>query len=249
MGLTLPNIQSIFIPDPGHTLLEVDLKGADAQVVAWESNDDDLKCAFRAGVDVHSKNAEDMLGASFSSLSENDPRRKQLRYEYKRAVHATNYGGKSRTIARTNGWTVHETERFQQKWLSLHPGILEWHTKVRSSLSSVRGVSNAFGYRITFYDRIDSLLPQALAWIPQSTVAILCFKGALAVRAQLPEVPILMNNHDSNIFQAPTPQLTVLLPQIHSLLHIPIPYPDPLLIPWELKLSDKSWGDCKPREW
>lgn len=66
MPLVLPNVRKLFIPDPGYTIYEADLRGADAMVVAWEADDEDLKDAFRRGLDVHAKNAEDMLGSLFT---------------------------------------------------------------------------------------------------------------------------------------------------------------------------------------
>ncbi len=62
MTIILPNIRKLFIPDSGHFIASVDLSGADAQVVAWEAEDEDLKAAFRAGIPIHQKNAEDMFG-------------------------------------------------------------------------------------------------------------------------------------------------------------------------------------------
>ena len=59
--MSLPNVRELFLPDPDHVMFECDLKGADAQVVAWEADDEDLKAAFRAGIDVHSKNAKDIF--------------------------------------------------------------------------------------------------------------------------------------------------------------------------------------------
>ena len=54
--IALPNVRKIFIPDPGYLIGEVDLSGAEAQVVAWAAGDEDLKKAFRAGINVHIKN-------------------------------------------------------------------------------------------------------------------------------------------------------------------------------------------------
>ena len=42
-SIPLPNIRKIFIPDPVYILIDSDLAGADAQVVAWEADDEDLK--------------------------------------------------------------------------------------------------------------------------------------------------------------------------------------------------------------
>lgn len=242
--IILPNVRKMFIPDPGYRVFDADLKGADAQVVAWEANDEELKAAFRAGLDVHAKNAEDMWGSEFTRLQGHA--RYSKRQQNKVAVHLTNYGGKARTLAVTQRWTVHEAERWQRRWFSLHPGILDWHRRVEDSLRTTRTVSNAFGYRIIYFDRIDSVFGQALAWGPQSTVGIVAFRGYCQICDRHPEVEPLLQNHDSDVFQIP---LRVPLAHdfnaIRSALAITVPYSDPLVIPWDLSYSDASWGDVQ----
>ena len=41
--LTLPNLRKMFIPDPGKFIFDCDLEQADAQVVAWEADDDEQR--------------------------------------------------------------------------------------------------------------------------------------------------------------------------------------------------------------
>jgi DNA polymerase-1 len=245
----LPNIRKLFIPDPGHILLDCDLSGADAQVVAWESEDEDLKDAFRRGLKLHKKNAADMWGAEFTSLSEDSPQYKRLYDEIKKGVHATNYLGSARTLAITLGWTVAKAEQFQSRWFALHPGIkTKFHGRVHAELSRSRSVTNKFGFRIFYFDRIDSVFSEAVAWLPQSTVANTCFKGALQVRERLPWVQILLQVHDSLVLQIPRHRLPDIV-QIRDALTNTIPYSDPLTIPWSLKLSPVSWGDAKDYKW
>jgi DNA polymerase-1 len=237
----LPNVRKFFIPDPGMVILEADLKGADAQVVAWEAEDEDLKRAFRAGLDVHSKNAEDVLGTRFTLI--NDPEAKaRVRKQYKFAIHGTNYGGSPPAIAAAAGWTVHEADTFQKRWFSIHPKIKDWHTRVQHNLLTKREVRNVYGYRRHYFDRVDDLLPEALAWGPQSTVAIACFDGMLQLESRFPWVELLLQVHDSVVFQIPEAQLT-LLPQIGEALQTVTPFEDPLTIPWDIAGSRVSWGD------
>lgn len=247
--LELPNIRKVFIPDPGKTIFDCDLAGADAQVVAWEAEDEDLKAAFRRGEDIHAKNATDMWGSKFSSLSIDDPKRSKIRKQNKQGVHATNYGVSSRTLAMILGWTVKETEDFMARWFSMHPGILKWHERTQASLERSKSVSNAFGFRKVYTDRIDLLLPQALAWVPQSTVGLVC---AMAMNnlEDIPWVEMLIQVHDSNVFQIPTDYVNPhRLKVIKEQMTITIPYPDPLIIPFSLSYSTKSWGDCKKHPW
>jgi DNA polymerase-1 len=244
--MKLPNVRKLFVPDKGFVLLDADLSGADAQVVAWEANDSGLKAAFRSGIDIHSKNAEEMWGDDFRALK--GFARKAKRQTLKTSVHATNYGAAARTLALNPaiGFTYAEAEWFQERWFSLHPGIKEWHMRTRDSLFASRSVHNAFGYRIIYFDRIDSLLPQALAWIPQSTVAEVCFRGALQLERELSDVEMLLQVHDSIVFQIPEKLYEPsTLSRIKRALEVPIPYPDPLVIRWKLAASPISWGDTK----
>lgn len=250
-----PAIRSLIVPDPGYVLCDADLGGADAQVVAAEAEDTLLLDAFAAGLDVHSLNAEMVFGEKYTRAAGTNKtgERGHLRQQTKQAVHGTNYGASARTIASTLGWTVHEAEIFQRKWFSLHPGIRNWHRHVESTLRSTRTATNRFGYRIIYYDRVDGLLPEALAWIPQSTVALTTFYGAKQVDDALnangvEQVEWLLQVHDSLVFQIRREAIDRLLPLVEKLLRVPIPYDRPLTIPWKIGISAKSWHHCEPWE-
>jgi DNA polymerase-1 len=255
LSITLPNVRKLFIADPGFTMFEADLKGADAQVVAWEANDDDLKKGFREGIDIHSKNAADMWGVDFTKLDPHSYARKAKRQECKHTVHGINYGCSPRTTAIQRGWLVREAERFHTRWMSMHPGIAAWHNRIKSQLEANRTIQNAFGFRRVFFDRIDGAFTEALAWIPQSTVAINTYQGAFQLEEKFwPSQAeatwatsldgILLQTHDSINFQFRNDQIPQATDIAKSLL-VKTPYPDPLYIPWDLKRSDKSWGEMQ----
>jgi len=171
-----------------------------------------------------------------------------LYHECKQAVHASNYGAAARTIAITLGWTVTEAEDFQNKWFGLHPGIRAWQRRIDTQLQSTRTVWNKFGFRRIYFDRVEGLLPEGLAWIPQSTVAIVSFRAGLKLEKEVPWCQLLIQVHDSFVFQFPFDKRGQ-LKTIKEAMRVIIPYDDPLEIPWGLKVSDKSWGDCKATEW
>jgi DNA polymerase I-like protein with 3'-5' exonuclease and polymerase domains len=142
--------------------------------------------------------------------------------------------------------TVHQAELLQSRWFAAHPGIKEWHRRTERQLQTSRMVVNKFGYRRVYFDRIEGLLPEALAWVPQSTVAIYINKIWDAVVTQLKEVQVLMQVHDSLVWQAPTATYESIRLQFKSIAStISIPYDDPLIIPVGFKSSIHSWGDCK----
>lgn len=258
LSITLPNVRKIFATDPGYVQYEADLKGADAQVVAWEADDDDLKAAFRAGIDIHAKNAEDMWGREFTCLPAGSHARDHKRQECKHTVHGVDYGCTPRTTAIQRGWLVSEAERFHKRWFALHPGIPRWHDRVRRDLARNRTITNAFGFRRVFFDRIENCFTEALAWVPQSTVALNTYHGALQLeRKYWPEQlepsyypepnnyeGIILQTHDSLNAQfklIKNPEWR----EIAKTLLVLTPYPDPLYIPWDLKQSTKSWGEME----
>ena len=244
----LPNVRKLFLPDKGHLICDVDLSGADAQVVAWEANDADLKNAFRAGMDVHDHNGKSLWGDRYNR--DKVARKYSMRDELKRAVHGTNYAAGVRTLSATLGWPQSEVRGFQDAWFKLHPGIKEWHRRTERDLQTRRSVANKFGYRIVYFDRPDNLLPKGLAWIPQSTVAGVCARGTVSLSKRIPWVNILLQVHDSIVFQAPFHRCnTGAFSEIREALRVPIPYDNTLEIPWGLAFSEKSWGDVAKTKW
>lgn len=256
----LPNIRRFFVPDPGRTIFSADLAGADAQVVAWEAEDENLKDAFRKGLKLHIKNTRDMFpekvkGWSSEAIKATD-RPGGIYHNNKKAVHLTNYGGSGRRMAVVLGWTVAESDTWQRKWFGLHPKIKQWHRRVegwlvgresqwKSGKPEPRTIYNRFGFRIVYFDRIQGILPEALAWIPQSTVALNCAKGALQAQGAIgPDFELLLDNHDELVFQLPH-RYEQNLDVIQHALEVEIPYPDPLTIQWDINMSRKSWGDTK----
>ena len=249
MNFQLPNIRRAFTPDPGHLLLDVDLTGADAQVVAWEADEPALKGAFLNGEDIHNFNGRRVWGNVY------DPkkvRRKLMwRDECKRAVHGTNYAAGVRGLQLALSWSTREVEQFRSTWFRLNPKIRAWHERVDREVRTTRTIRNAFGYRIIYFDRADGLLPEALAWIPQSTIAAVTCRAALRIAQWCPWAPLLLQVHDSLVFQLPFRyDRPCYYRQIKEALEVEIPFPnDPRVIPWGIKSSECSWGDLHKHDW
>ena len=243
----------MFIPDPGKVIVDADLSGADAQVVAWEADDAKLKAAFKAGRSVHLMNGEDLLGAEFTNAAghhKNPGTPKGRMYEaLKRFVHGTNYLSSARNLHLNPAiaWPLAECISRQGRWFTLHPSIREWHGRVAEQLGKSHSIRNQFGYRIVYFDRLDSVLTQAVAWGPQSTVAEVCFRGALRLQKEIPWAELLLQVHDSIVFQIPSHRWgeASTLDTLKRTLENAVPYPDPLIIQWGIAGSATSWGDCK----
>jgi len=238
--IKIPNLRKIFVPDPGHIICEVDLQKADLMVVIYEAEDDELKQMAKSGVNMHIENAKAIFGGNPTKSSSPN----SSYHKAKQGVHLTNYGGQPATLARELGITKHEADIFQSRWFAAHPGIKKWQDRVQNSLDTTRTVNNRFGYRIRFFDRPADLLDKALAWVPQSTVAIVINKGWANINLRVPEVTVLMQVHDSLVVQIPFNNKTQLLQQVKNCMEIVVPYADPLVIALDFKMSEKSWGDA-----
>jgi DNA polymerase I-like protein with 3'-5' exonuclease and polymerase domains len=244
----LPNIRRTIIPDTGHVIVDCDLSGADAQVVAWEAGDEELKAAFKAGLKIHVKNATDLLGDEFVRLAPDTPAYNRIYASMKAFVHGVNYGESSRTLAITQGWALAVAERRRHKWFSLHPAIPAWHRRVSHQLETHHRVVNPFGFHIVFMDKPDAVFTQALAWVPQSTVGNTCTRGILQTRERLDWIQPLIQVHDSGVFQFRRERLRDILYLRDALLNA-IPYRDPLTIQWGVAISDRSWGEVTKMSW
>lgn len=245
-----PNVRALFRPDPGWLLVDADLSGADAQIVFAEAGEQTTIDRLRAGAKLHTETATAFFGERFATapgdLKNKLTPKGRMYDDCKRAAHATNYGGGSNTVAAAVGWTRADATRFQRLWLrELHPGVGAWRDRVEIELRETRTTSNRFGYRIFWFDRIDSVLPEALAWGPQSAVAITTYRAAGQLRRAFGFVQFLLQVHDSLVFQIPIGERSA-LPAIEEALAVPIPYAPILVIPWKLAISTESWGEAQP---
>jgi DNA polymerase I-like protein with 3'-5' exonuclease and polymerase domains len=196
---------------------------------------------------MHLRHAIEVGGESFDGLDPKGHAYYALRQSYKHSTHGVHYVASARAIALHPSirWPLAKAERYRTRYLLRRPGIRRWHDRTQHELASSRTATNRFGYRIIYFDRIEGLLPQAVAWVPQSTVALVCFKGALQLKKALPWVDMLLQVHDSIVFQVPLHRADS-VQEIKRHLAVPVPYkPEPLVIPWGLSRSEKSWGDCQ----
>lgn len=239
-GLQLPNIRSLFIPDPGMTYFDIDLASADLRIVVWEADEPEMKAMLKAGLDPYTEIAKEFYNDP--TINKKDPRRQT----FKSFAHGTNYLGTAEGLAGRLGLSVSDAKRTQEWYFKRFPKIKLWQENLIDQVYKKRMVQNVFGYRCNFFDRIEgTIFNEAAAWIPQSTVACLINRAYLNIYEQLKEVQILLQVHDSLAGQYPTHLDSVLQPRIIQCAEISLPYAgDPLIIPVGIKTSTASWGDC-----
>lgn len=237
--LDLPNVRSLFIPDPGHTFFDIDLSSADLRIVVWEADEPELKAMLHEGLDPYTEIAKEFYHDP--TITKKDPRRQT----FKSFAHGTNYLGTAKGLAERLGLPVKQAEQTQRWYFDRFPRIKRWQDDLKDQVVKRRMVQNVFGHRCYFFDRIEgTIFNQAAAWIPQSTVACLINHAYVAIDRDLPEVDILLQVHDSLAGQFPSHLGDRAVNAIVSKAEIALPYSDPLVIPVGVKTSSESWGAC-----
>lgn len=242
----LPDVRRIFIPDPGWTLIDADQVGADARVMAWEAGGK-YKADFISGVKMHVETMKYIYPDAYVK----DPKHEPQYTKCKNMHYGTNYVGSARGIASQAAIPLHMVQRFQPWHFAKYPEIKDVHRRVEYSLATTREVWNRLGYRVHYFGRTESLLPDAVNWLCQSTVACVTQRGKVILFREFRNVvQLLLDVHDSLIFQVKTNSLRQVLPELRQALDsIVVPYPDPLRLPWSFKSSDRSWGEAEPVKW
>jgi len=239
-GLELPNIRSLFIPDPGMTFFDIDLASADLRIVVWEADEPEMKRMLLEGYDPYTEIAKEFYRDP--AITKKDPRRQT----FKSFAHGTNYLGTAKGLAERLGLSVHQAEQTQKWYFNRFPKIKKWQDDLKDQVCKRRMVQNVFGYRCYFFGRIEgTIFNEAAAWKPQSTVACLINRAYVAIDRDLPEVDILLQVHDSLAGQFPRHLGDWMTQQIVAKAEIALPYTDPLIIPVGVKTSNESWGGCE----
>lgn len=247
-GQGLPNVRKLFVTDPGMEYFDIDLDSADARIVVKESGCVKMQEWFDAGKKPYVEVAKEYYQDP-SITKEHDAYK-----AFKVICHATNYGGSSGEIAnrmpksaKVGGLDETGILRIQKWYLeTMFPEIKAWQDKIERQVRQFRYVENVFGYRIWFFDRLEgTIFKQAIAAVPQSTVACLINRGYRNIFEHERDIKILLQVHDSLAGQYPVTRREDCLKKILDHCTIELPYSSgPLVIPVGIKTSSVSWGDC-----
>lgn len=245
-GLELPNIRSLFLPDPGNTCFDIDLSKADLRIVYWEADEAEGKAMLREGKDPYVELAREFYHDPSITKKRENGTDHPLYKKFKSFAHGSHYLGSARGLATNLGLTVHEAEKTQAWYFGKFPSIEKYQTDIINQVNKRHYVENIFGYRLYIFDRIDNAAYRmAAAWKPQSTVACVINRGYYNIYKNLREAQVLLQVHDSLMGQYPTHLGDWAKKRVIEECSILLPYSDPLTIPVGIKTSTESWGDCK----
>lgn len=245
-ALQLPNVRKIFVPDPGFTIFDTDLSKADLRIVQRESGEPELGAMLKEGRDPYVEIAREFYKDPSIRKTRDDGSEHPKYRTFKSFAHGTHYLGTPHGLAARLGLSIHQAETTQRWYLGRFRRIAAWQKEFCAALKSRRYVSNIFGYRRYYFDRVDeATCREAIAWLPQSTVALYINKIWMNIYKNYPSIWVLLQVHDSLVGQFPTWKYAQSMKDLEEASHIVLPYDDPLVIPVGIKTSKMSWGACE----
>lgn len=265
-GTNLQNIteslRSIFVADPGYKFANLDLEQGDSRnvgAICWNTFVEEHGEAF-AGSYLNACESGDLHTTVTKMVQPNLPwgtapdkeiaeapfyRGQSYRQGSKKLGHGSNYLGKPAHMAHQSRFPVANVKDFQSAYFAAFPCIPAWHQNVFWKLKNLGYLETLFNDRRYFFGRPeeDSTRREGVAHCPQSMTGKEINIGILNLwRAN--RVQLLVQVHDSILFQFPEEQEDEIIPWALEALKAPLVLAKdrPFVVPTEAK-SGWNWGN------
>jgi DNA polymerase I-like protein with 3'-5' exonuclease and polymerase domains len=244
------------VPDPGYVFFYNDLERAESLVVAHITGDPLMLKHHAPGVNAHKELGSLLFGMPVSDIDKEG----DVYYLAKRTRHAGNYmlGWKKfqdivNKDAAVTGVALDAAyaKKLIGGYRDLHTGLTRWWNHTRAELLKSGTLHNLFGRPREFFEYLDSILPEAVAYVPQSTVGDLLNYGFLRCYhdpvLKALGVRYLMQVHDAIGGQVPEEHLAAAMTRMRQLMRIPLlnPRGEEFIVPIEINIGP-SWGEVAP---
>lgn len=265
-GTNLQNVteslRSVFVADPGMKFANLDLEQADSRnlgALIWEHLFEEMG-EKEAGRYLDACEAGDLHTYVCKLCNPQLPwgtapdrqiadqflyRTKSYRDGSKVLGHGSNYLGTPITMAKHTKFPVQLVKHFQFQYFANFPAIPKYHQYVLNNLTNFASLTTLFGRRRFFFGRPDdaATLREAVAYSPQSMTGDEINEGILKLwRAN--RIQLLMQVHDSILFQYPEEMEAEILPWALKTLQVPITLRGgrEFVVPTEAKVG-WNWGN------
>ena len=201
-------IRKMFIPKPGHVLVDADYSQIELRVLAHIANDETMQEAFRSGMDIHTVTASQVFGVAPEAVT-------ALQRRNAKAVNfGIVYGISEFSLAEDIGVSRYEAKNYIDSYLANYHGV-------RDYMKDVVANARECGYTQTLYGR-KRYIPElkssnfnirqgaeriALNTPIQGTAADLIKLAMIrvyqALKDHYPEATLLLQVHDELIIECP----------------------------------------------
>jgi DNA polymerase-1 len=240
-----PVMRNLFKAREGRWICEADFSQLELRILALLSQDEKLSEWYAQGIDVHTKNAQELFGVE-------EPTKEQ-RQLAKREVYGMSYGGDAETI-----WsslvvdfpqlTIGLVEELMRRWYKAHPQIAAFQKRnLRQAKENGFVEAPLSGRRYYFYGPVE---PTKVYNFPiQTTAADIINPACLKLDSALDweTESILFQVHDSLICEGP--DLLSLCDRMKDALESEVTFGDAkVTFPIDFKVGT-NWGTAEEMEW
>ncbi len=260
-----PAARYIYVPsDPEWCLIEADFSQGENRLTAWYANDQErLQRLGIPGFSEHKLNAEIFFGVPYNEVvKDNSPDAPYGRA--KKLTHGINYGEGPRKIAMNLDLPEKDVRDWLFKWRIANRPTVDWMEKVSKEAEHSGVLTNVFSRKRWFWT--NRLYGESLSFLPQSTLADICFRAmiglmyerigwpiesALKVSSVLAPLPwparLLLQVHDSLVLEAPKALVPEVVKCVKAVMEQSWPQLGGFSVPAEFNVAPAgmSWGETK----
>lgn len=246
-----PNLQNIdrdkdirrqfIVSKPENVLIQADFKQAEGRVIATMAQDEYLRSMFSdPTIDMFNELSDQLYGVGNWG--------KEERVRTKAFFYGLSYGRKAGSIAIEYKMSVREAERRLREFMSLIPATANWQQEVKAKVLRGDDLVTPFGRRRRFWlitkQNQDSVLNEALSYLPQSTASDICLSAFIRLRPRLRGLGFVrLTIHDALVVECSEDrkeEVGNIL--VEEMLRAGKEYTD--YVPFAVDLSyGKTWGD------
>lgn len=271
-GTNLQNVteslRSVFVADPGYKFANLDLEQGDSRNVGalcwnilvanpdWSEQSAGRYLDACESGDLHTtvtRMVQPRLPwgtAPDKEIAERDfVRGKSYRQASKVLGHGSNYLGTPPTMAKHSKFPLAAVKDFQRDYFAAFPCIVGYHAWVAHQIKQFAMIETLFGRRRFFFGRPmeGTTLREATAYAPQSMTADAINTGILALWRSNKPIHLLMQVHDSILFQYPEELEDEIIPWALEALkaRLRLKRDREFFVPTEAKVG-WNWGNESP---
>lgn len=241
-SIKLPNVKKIFLPDEGREICDADYSGADIMIVAADS-----ECRWLLDYFANPRGCGKVYAYIASEFLQREITQYDKEYKvFKGVFHGTNYLMGVNRLASMASIPVELAKQLQEFYYTLCPEVKQWQEQVVREINTKGYITNIFGRRGWYLNKHDPMINnKAASFKPQSSIADLMNHAMVAMYEKYPEMDILLQVHDSAVVQYPKEYAELYRKRVIECMEIPLPYKETLIIPADIQVSYKSYGDVQ----
>lgn len=241
----VPAIRTLFVPSPGHVIVQGDYSQAELRVIAKLSQDNELLNIYRdTNRSLHKETASAFYGKDYT---------KDEYVKSKNINFGVCYGQSAFAFAQMYHMEQKEAQAYIDNWFKKFPDVRKWIEETHQIIFKEQVLVNPFGRKRRFHlitdENLQDTLREGVNFLPQSTASD--FTEAAVVELNNAGIPIINTVYDSIIADVPeadAKEAQILMKEVMEKIPIETLGWEDIPFKVDISMSAKSWGDVEEVE-